>query len=270
MGLDFTNWDKGIEVLVVAIYEGPAKWQWRRELSDEFNLWMAVEGEGTFAIDGKTWPFSPGSIFLFPPRSQPEGYSSGRIRMANFTAHIKAGGKSAKLLRALAGDSGPVHFRNFIWAAHLCRYLSEIFYLKPAQGRELIFSGLRILLQSMDYERALPPVDPSGEALIRLIERIRRNPAASYSVPEMASSARLSTAQFTRRFKAITGLTPNRFTIEERLGRAELYLRESDLSVQEIANRLGYNDVYFFSRQFQRFRGMSPICVRRKLKGAQQ
>lgn len=68
----------------------------------------------------------------------------------------------------------------------------------------------------------------------------------------------------------MTGFTPNRFVVEERLARAELYLRETEMQVQEISNRLGYRDVYFFSRQFRRFRGMSPSAVRRRENGRTQ
>ena len=263
MLLSVPVWAKSIEVLQIGVYEHAAKWVWKREQADHFNLWLALEGDGVFEHEDKSWPFSSGSIFLFPPGMRPTGRATGGLRMINFSAHIRGDARAMALLASLAREASPARLRNFIWASHLCRYLCEAFYLRPLEGRELVLSGLGLLLQGMDYERSHPPGDAVDGALIQIVERIRRNPAAAYSVAEMAASVRLCGAQFSRRFRAITGLTPNRFIVEERLGRAESYLRETSMSVQEIAGRLGYRDVYFFSRQFRRFRGVCPTGVRR-------
>jgi AraC-like DNA-binding protein len=262
MPLTLCHSGKHAEILLVAIYEHAPGWEWQREPTDHFNLWLALEGQGILECDGRSWPFAAGTMFLFPPGMRATGHQTGGIRMINFTAHIRTDTTGAGIMAPFLRQDGPVQLRHFIWASHLCRYLSEAFFLRPTEGRDLVLSGLELLLQSLVYEKAQSPIDPADTVLIQIVERIRRNPAAAYSVAEMAASARLSAAQFTRRFKAVTRLTPNRFLIEERLGRAESYLRETDMSVQEIANRLGYRDVYFFSRQFRRFRGVSPTAVR--------
>ena len=44
--------------------------------------------------------------------------------------------------------------------------------------------------------------------------------------------------------------------------RARMLLTESGNSIGWIADRLGYRDVYFFSRQFKRFHGKSPTAFR--------
>lgn len=100
------------------------------------------------------------------------------------------------------------------------------------------------------------------------VEMIRRNPAAHYSVGELAQRARFSVPQFVRHFRALTGETPNRFLISQRVARAMQMLSESDAPLEHIAERLGYRDVYFFSRQFKRVAGVCPGRHRRgKLSG---
>lgn len=252
---------EGMEVMSVSIFEHEEGWVWRRDERDYFNLWFALEGEGEFEVGGCVWPFSSGSVFLFPPEARLSGRATGGLRTINFTAHIRCGGAS-DALSAMAEGGRPVALRHFIWASHLCRHLSETFYLSPEAGRDLVVAGVGLLLQSVAYERGQVPELGGGSAMIGAIERIRRNPAAAYTVGEMAAAAGLSSAQFTRRFRSVTGLSPNRFIIEERLGRAEMYLRETEMSVQEIAIRLGYRDVYYFSRQFRRFRGATPSSLR--------
>jgi len=262
MPINLNGWSKQIEIPLIAVYEFPGETEWKREPTDHFNLWLALEGQGVFMHAGKSWPYSSGSLFLFPPDLPTYRHMTGGLRLINFTAHIKAIGKAAAMLTRLAQEAEPVHLRHFIWASHLCRYLAETHCLRSTEGRGLVVAGLELLLQGMDYERKLPKSDAAESAIIQTVERIRRNPAAAYSVSEMAAWAQLSATHFTRRFKAITGFAPNHFVVEERLARAELYLRQTDLSVQEIATRLGYRDMYFFSRQFRRFRGISPTKIR--------
>lgn len=264
MELNLNNWDRRTEILRVSVYEHPENWIWKPAPTDYFNIWLALEARGVFEMEGKTCPFASGSAFLFPPGARPVGRAQKGTRTINFTAHIRVEGILCKKLKQLAREIGfgPVNLRNFIWASHLCRYLSEVFYLDKKANRRLVLSGLELLLHSILRDHELPASDSSNEALIEAIGRIRRNPAASYTVTEMAAASRLSTSQFNRRFQLITGLTPNRFLIEERIARAESYLRETTLTVQEIAIRLGYRDVYFFSRQFRRFRGVPPTKIR--------
>ncbi len=251
-----------VEIPQVAILEHAAGWSWKRDATDHHNLWLALEGEGTFEHAGTRHSFSAGSMILFPASLPTIGRSTGGLRLTNFSAHLHATGRAAEGLDRWAHAGQPVRLRNFIWASHLCRYLSETFYHGPAESRDVVGSGLDLLLRSLAFERTRPGEDPTGLAIVQIIERIRRNPAAAYSVAEMAKLAGLSESQFSRRFRAMSRLTPNRFLVEERLGRAEYYLRETDFSIQRIASRLGYRDVYFFSRQFRRFRGIAPSRLR--------
>ncbi len=267
MTIEMARIGESVEIDRIAIYEHPAEWSWRREEVDHHNLWLALEGEGVFEWSGRRWLFSAGSMFLLPAGLSVVARATGGLRMTNFTAHLRASGCAAEALDRLGRGGAPVRLRNFIWASHLCRYLTETFFLGPHEGRFVLGDGLGLLLRSLEFERGLPPSDPSGLVVVQIVERIRRNPAAAYSVAEMAADARLSSSQFTRRFKGVTGLSPNRFIVEERLARAESYLRETEMSVQEIAARLGYRDGYFFSRQFRKFRGVAPSRIRRRALG---
>jgi AraC family transcriptional regulator of arabinose operon len=54
-----------------------------------------------------------------------------------------------------------------------------------------------------------------------------------------------------------------RFAIRQRVQRAQQLLRGSSMQISEIADALGYVDVYFFSRQFKQATGVSPSTYRR-------
>jgi AraC family transcriptional regulator len=80
---------------------------------------------------------------------------------------------------------------------------------------------------------------------------------------QLAKIARLSTAHFSRSFKATTGLTPNQFVINRRLHRAVELLSASDDSLIDIAAVCGFSDQSHFGRVFKRTFGLTPGAWRR-------
>ena len=56
---------------------------------------------------------------------------------------------------------------------------------------------------------------------------------------------------------------PHEYVLQSRVAEARRLLAEGDDPIKTIAARLGYRDVYFFSRQFKRFTGVPPALFRK-------
>lgn len=80
---------------------------------------------------------------------------------------------------------------------------------------------------------------------------------------EMASDAGLSLSSMRRQFKLATGCSLHGYALQCRMGVARRLLAEGSLPIKNIAERLGYCDAYFFSRQFRQFSGMPPAAFRK-------
>jgi AraC-like DNA-binding protein len=78
----------------------------------------------------------------------------------------------------------------------------------------------------------------------------------------IAAHARLTPTQLNRIFKANTGLSTMNYVAKLRLESAQLLLRDSDLSVQEICRLVGYRQLAHFSRSFHRYAGQPPLKFR--------
>jgi AraC-like DNA-binding protein len=66
-------------------------------------------------------------------------------------------------------------------------------------------------------------------------------------------------------FTATEGVTLERYTIERRTQRAKELIESTTLSFADIAFRLGYASVQYFSSQFKRITGMTPASYRQLL-----
>ena len=84
---------------------------------------------------------------------------------------------------------------------------------------------------------------------------------------QLAKHLKLSPRTLNRRFKQATGISPQAYLQGQRITGAKDLLRHSNLSVADIAWRLGLHDVSYFSQLFRRHSGMSPLRYRQAVRG---
>jgi AraC family transcriptional regulator len=80
---------------------------------------------------------------------------------------------------------------------------------------------------------------------------------------EMAAAARLSTSQFSRHFKARTGLSPHRYLVQLRVDTAFRLLRTSPLPIADVAQRCGFSHQEHLTRVMRAHLGTTPAAIRR-------
>jgi AraC family transcriptional regulator len=87
--------------------------------------------------------------------------------------------------------------------------------------------------------------------------------AEPVSLAELAAAAGLSISQFSRQFKARTGLAPHRFLLGLRVENAYRLLRSERLPIAEIAIRCGFSHQEHLTRVMRAQLGTTPGAVRR-------
>lgn len=87
--------------------------------------------------------------------------------------------------------------------------------------------------------------------------------AAAPDYEQLARGANMSLTTLRRRFRASTGSTLHNYWLECRAAEARRLLGDTDTAIKSIAHSLGYQDVYYFTRQFTQFTGVSPAAYRR-------
>ncbi|MBB6481165.1 response regulator [Spirochaeta isovalerica] len=82
------------------------------------------------------------------------------------------------------------------------------------------------------------------------------------SVPDIAEYVNMSHDYFSRLFKKEVGETLNSFLINYRLDKASIIILSSDLSIQEVARKVGIENGGYFSKCFKKKFQMQPIQFR--------
>jgi AraC-like DNA-binding protein len=98
--------------------------------------------------------------------------------------------------------------------------------------------------------------------LRRTRDLIDREYARPLSVAALARAALMSTAHFSRQFRAAYGETPYAYLMTRRIERAKALLRGGDLSVSEVCMAVGCTSLGSFSARFTQLVGETPTAYR--------
>ena len=86
------------------------------------------------------------------------------------------------------------------------------------------------------------------------------------TVEGLAAYVSVSHSSLYRRFVKRFQISPKRFLLEYRIERACILLADTNCSIQEISNSVGFEDPFYFSRAFKEVKGIPPRQYAAKVK----
>lgn len=101
--------------------------------------------------------------------------------------------------------------------------------------------------------------------LRRATDRMMATLGEDISLNDLAGECGLSLSYFSRAFKKTVGEPPHRWLLRQRVDRAKLLIRETRMTLAEIATACGFADQSHFTRVFGAFNGCSPGLWRHRL-----
>ncbi len=115
----------------------------------------------------------------------------------------------------------------------------------------------------------IPKIEVEKKEKVSDIERgilfIENNYLNKFDIDEVASLCLMCSALFRRKFKKVVGVSPLEYKNKLKMKRAKELLESTDLTVGEIAEEVGIDDIYYFSRLFKKTYGFSPTDFRKSL-----
>lgn len=237
---------------------------------DFYLLIYCLGGQGWFQSEELTWRVRPGDLAVALP-GLAHGYGASEadpwtIQWAHFN------GRDAASLLALANISGAGALvtldRPFSLFSLFNDMLTTLQTGYSLHHLLVASAGLRHILSRLAFINTYtPPLGTHGLNVQQIIELMLNNLDKRYTLDELANHAQMARSSFSRLFRQKTGYAPVDYFIRLKIQRACELLETSEMQVNEISQRLGYEDPYYFSRLFKQFTQSSPSLYRDRIRG---
>lgn len=209
----------------------------------------------------------PGDATILPPHQPSRWLVDGELDVVtlSFAPHLlQEAARPDRFNRLRFAFSDP------LGTALTRQVLSEL-YAPANEGRDAYVGALVSALTAHVLRGAsgqglpnIPSTVTSAYRLHNVMAMIREHPEDDHGLEQLASTAGLTPSHFCRVFRKATGLTPHQFVMKTRLDRAGHLLMQSELSLAQISDSLGFKTQSHFTRAFRQFYQETPSDFRRR------
>ena len=249
---------------------------------------VVLRGRGRHDLEETSFATAPGDVFVIPPRAR-HGYAQQRpLDVYHLLLHPQFIRAHQTELRTLPGYLLFFSVEPFYRAETRFRYglklapgvhrrvvgLLDLIRQEVAEEgaqqdqvvEPLTLGFIALLCRAYAAQHAAAREDrgfhPNTRAMRAVIELVAARYGEKLTLDDLACAARIQKNYFCRIFRRITGVTPMDYVTQYRLNVARRLLRESRLTITQIAYETGFYDSAHFSRQFARAFGTPPSRLR--------
>lgn len=233
-------------------------------------LILMLSGRGRYEdAEGTRKELKPGDAILVQP-DRPHAYGSVGSTVWD-QVYVVFSGPQFDLLqqsRVYTANQPVWHLEPVdFWARRLREILKPDPVPGPAEALLTLgrFTQLLIEMAASDSAARTQPRDAWLEKSLHLLGEPREG---TWPAPrEVARKVGLSYEVFRKRFAERTGTAPGKFQQQRRIDLACAFIYQGQDNFKELAEHLGFCDVYHFSKVFRRLTGSPPSDYRRSVRG---
>ncbi len=223
---------------------------------EDYYLLYVERGELEVVLNGSTYTARSGSTVIFPPHYPYKYTFAGNEPLSYLWAHF-TGSYAGRFLSECGFGELPclLHFDANIKIVSGFEKLFGIYRAHEPLQQQKLACGLEdvILCMATDLRQA-----EDSRSLTQSLGYIHMFYNKEIRIPDLAKMESLSNSRYITVFKQRMGMPPSEYIIHLRLNVACDLLKNRDVSVKEVAARVGYDNPHFFSKIFKKKMGVSP------------
>ncbi|WP_455424884.1 helix-turn-helix domain-containing protein [Dryocola sp. LX212] len=233
-------------------------------------------GYGIVVVDNQHYTARPGRLFIFPPfrLHKVQVDDSDKNHYHRTTMHIEQSAVESALgefprhkaqFAALAASNVPAQVYDLSeHAAFMERILGQ-FHDLGHDGQTPACEVAFMVMQIMAFLPAQPQtLVPAPQTVAsRIMSWVEANYASKFSLDDLASAMGLSRSYTSRVFRQQTGGSIHEYLLTRRIKRSCDLLRNTTLSVDEIAASVGFSEVTYFITCFRKLLRQTPLQYRK-------
>lgn len=234
----------------------------------EFEVLAVSGGSCEFIVDGTVYQGHSGDIFFVPPYASHAGFSLPGEGFSyfcfSFDLSILKEDQFTRLFETGHLDMNHVVRRSDPICGELYRAIQSVFRQSEAHSDhwDMVVRGQLLYLFGLLWQGGAIRHAERGELYsgfgVRVLGILRAHYGEQLTSANVAEQLCYSHSYFCRKFKKTFSLSFQQYLSQYRLSKARLLLTQSGLTVGEIAEKVGYNSVSFFIRQFHELYGYTP------------
>lgn len=241
---------------------------------DLYHIVLYTQSSGSYLKCGRKYPAEPGSLVIVSP-GQPHDFVSLRHSSVYSEITFSFAAQSGKVLTlpferilniytGIAGrlNSTPVLPRDV--AQELVVIMIQVMDYLQSPSSMSDFYARRALADVLDlvtvhcYAEVLPGAADQNNPIVQARQYIDEHYAETVTAEDLASMIHCSKGHLFRAFKKSFRVSPLAYQQDLRFEAAQRLLRFTSLRCYEIAQRVGFANVYYFHRQFKKRMGVTP------------
>ncbi len=223
---------------------------------------ICVRGSGWVEAAGERTTVGPGQVVLIPPGIAHHYEADDDDPWTLWWFHVE--GRLVAEWCRLAGLRSAPSVRDLDDPAEAAGLVQEILTrLRTDTTSANILAAAGVawhLLTLLLIHRARP--SSSVDAIESAAAYLREHYASAMTVAQVAARTSLSTSHFAALFRDRIGQSVHSYIVDVRMSKAREMLDLSSASIGDVAAAVGYDDPFYFSRQFRKTHGMTPTAYR--------
>lgn len=229
-----------------------------------YHLHVILTGEGTMEVNGQHMILHSGQLFLEKP-GEVTHYYAHRDNPWTYCWVTFSGTKAEYYMRQ-AGFADGVNVLNsyvdtneFYDLANQLLTKPELNLANDLRRQGLLYQFISLAVESHNRSsNGHRNAEYSPDSYVDHALDFIRNNYASIKVADISNYIGINRSYFTNIFKQRVGISPREYLISIKLRESAQLLISSELPVQDISRRVGYDNPLTFSKMFKRAYGVSP------------
>lgn len=232
-------------------------------------LIFVSEGQLTYTVSSDEIHLEKGDLLYIPEGALRSGTNFANQPHQKFSAHFRLNGEDEKTSSSLFTHQTykKINIRNFNYIKQRFSLLIQ-HWIGRSPSYNFICHGILLeligLMELEFYERRLSP--RKVEIVSQLKKYILKHYRTPIKIADLAAHVDRTPNYVTNIFKEVTGQSPIQYLHYLRVSTARDLITETDMSLIEIADHLGFCDQSYFSKVFKSIFGSTPLSYRKHLR----
>lgn len=260
-----------VEVDVASYVHCPQNWREIDYIPGYNKFYWIRSGEGWLKIGNEEYYPKPGQLFIMPAGVLQSYSIISKNTFSKYWCHFIAKIGDVNLFDI-------IHYPVFVNAGN-DRRLEKLFdklifnmennqFTSVIKRKAALIEIIAYFLDNTNIESIFLSTSPSVDKLNHVLSYIENNLSDNINIETLAQIVHFHPNYFIKFFRDHLGCSPIKYINRARVEKAKYLLKNTSLTVKEIAGKIGFNDSSYFSKTFKKYTDLSPLEFRSRVSSA--